>query len=158
MAGVRVAAAVFFLLFAEYKVARAGLCPRWVSNVSARFHLPIALSFSILQVLSGLVLPHLVFFAYLVGVVELLGGIALLVGLWVRLACLGIPFLLSRTLTAYWEPGPGAAVGRYFGPRLDTLPLLLIIFFAAFFAARAGRVRGLDGRRWRVHRSESLWE
>jgi hypothetical protein len=34
---------------------------------------------------------------------------------------------------------------RYFGAELDHLPLLLL--FIIFFAADAGRVWGLDGRR-----------
>jgi hypothetical protein len=33
---------------------------------------------------------------------------------------------------------------RYFGARLDTLPLLLLLII--FFAADAGQVWGLDGR------------
>jgi uncharacterized membrane protein YphA (DoxX/SURF4 family) len=113
--------------------------------------------------LSGLVLPHPVFFVYRVGVVEPLIGIALLAGLWVRLACvLGILFLLNLTLAAWWEPGHGAAGWRYFGARLDTLPsllLLVIFFFLLRSLLRTRDACGIwDGRRWRVHRSESLWE
>ena len=97
-------------------------------------------------VLSGLVLPHAVFFGYVVGVVELLIGVSLLLGLWVRPACvLGVLFLVNLTLAAWWEPGHGVPLWRYFGARLDTLPLLLLLVI--FFAADAGRVWGLDGRR-----------
>ena len=105
MAGVRVAAAVFFLLFGEYKVAGPGFAHGGfqtflhdsIANSAVIFYRPI---------LSGLVLPHPVVFGYLVGVVELRIGIALLVGLWVRLACvLGILFLLNLTLAAWREPG-----------------------------------------------------
>jgi len=79
-------------------------------------------------VLSGLVLPHAVFFGYVVGIVELLVGISLLIGLWVRPASvLGILFLLNLTLAAWWEPGHGAPLWRYFGARLDTLPLMLLL-------------------------------
>jgi thiosulfate dehydrogenase (quinone) large subunit len=101
--------------------------------------------------LAELVLPHAVLFGYVVGVVELLIGVSLLIGLWVRPACvLGILFLLNLTLAAWWEPGHGVPVWRYFGARLDTLPLLLL--FIIFFAADAGRVWGLDGRRGPVDR------
>ena len=114
MAGVRVAAAVFFLLFGEYKVAGPGFAHGGfqtflhdsIANSAVIFYRPI---------LSGLVLPHPVVFGYLVGVVELRIGIALLVGLWVRLACvLGILFLLNLTLAAWREPGHGARGGALF--------------------------------------------
>jgi uncharacterized membrane protein YphA (DoxX/SURF4 family) len=81
-----------------------------------------------------------------VGVVELLIGVSLLFGLWVRAASvLGILFLVNLILATWWEPGHGAPVWRYFGAELDHLPLLLL--FIIFFAAEARRVRGLDGRR-----------
>ena len=140
----RMATSVFFLLFGEYKVAGPGFAhggfqsylQDYIARTAVGFYRPV---------LSGLVQPHAVFFGYVVGVVELLIGVSLLIGLWVRPACvLGILFLLNLTLAAWWEPGHGAPVWRYFGARLDTLPLLLL--FIIFFAADAGRVWGLDGR------------
>jgi uncharacterized membrane protein YphA (DoxX/SURF4 family) len=93
-----------------------------------------------------LVLPHAAFFGYLVGVIEMFVGVCLLLGLWVRPACVvGIFFLLNLTLAAWWEPGHSAPLWRYLGARLDTLPLLLLLI--TFFAADAGKVWGLDGRR-----------
>jgi uncharacterized membrane protein YphA (DoxX/SURF4 family) len=87
-----------------------------------------------------------VFFGYVVGVWELLVGISLLLGLWVRPGCvLGVLFLVNMLLSTWWEPGHGAPIWRYFGAELDHLPLLLL--FIIFFAADAGRVWGLDGRR-----------
>ena len=145
IAGVRIATSLFFLLFGEYKVAGPGFAhggfqtylQDYIANSSVSFYRPV---------LSGLVLPHAVFFGYLVGVIELLVGISLLIGFWVRSACvLGILFLLNLTLAAWWEPGHRAPIWRYFGARLDTLPLLFLLII--FFAADAGRVWGLDGRR-----------
>jgi len=144
------ATSVFFLLFGEYKVAGPGFAhsgfqsylQEYIAHTAVGFYRPV---------LSGLVQPHAVFFGYVVGVVELLIGVSLLIGLWVRPACvLGILFLLNLTLAAWWEPGHGVPVWRYFGARLDTLPLLLL--FIIFFAADAGRVWGLDGRRGPVSR------
>ena len=151
IAAVRIVVSVFFLLFGEYKVAAPEFAHRafqtylqgYIANSGVGFYRPV---------LAGLVLPHAVFFGYLVGVVELLVGVSLLLGLWVRPASvLGILFLLNLTLAAWWEPGHGAPVWRYLGARLDTLPLMLLLII--FFAADAGRVWGLDGGRGQVARS-----
>jgi thiosulfate dehydrogenase [quinone] large subunit len=96
-------------------------------------------------VLSGLVLSHAVFFGYIVGIVELAVGISLLIGLWVRPACvLGGLFLVNMLLATWWAPGHGVPVWRYFGNELEHLPLLLLLI--VFYAADAGRTWGLDGR------------
>jgi len=145
LALVRVATSVFFLLFGEYKVAGPqfahggfqGYLRDYIATTALGFYRPF---------LSGLVLPHAVFFGYVVGIVELLVGISLLLGLWVRPACvLGALLLLNITLASWWDPGHGAPLWRYFGARLDTLPLLLLLI--VFYAADAGLVWGLDGRR-----------
>src|SRR5579859_2502769 len=98
IAGVRIAASVFFLLFGEYKVAGPGFAhggfqtylKDYIANSAIGFYRPF---------LAGLVLPHAVFFGYVVGVVELLVGISLLIGLWVRPACIvGMLFLANMLL------------------------------------------------------------
>jgi uncharacterized membrane protein YphA (DoxX/SURF4 family) len=145
IAGVRIAVSVFFLLFGEYKVAGPGFAhggfqtylQGYIAGTAVDIYRPF---------LSRVVLPHAVFFGYGVGVIELLVGVSLLIGLWVRAASvLGILFLLNLTLAAWWEPGHGVPLWRYFGARLDTLPLMLLLII--FFAADAGRVWGFDGRR-----------
>ena len=145
IAGVRIATSLFFLFFGEYKLAGPGFAHggfqtylrEYINNSSVGFYRPV---------LAGLLLPHAVFFGYTVGVIELLVGVSLLLGLWVRPASvLGILFLLNLTLAAWWEPGHGVPIWRYFGARLDTLPLLLLLLI--FFVADAGRVWGCDGRR-----------
>jgi uncharacterized membrane protein YphA (DoxX/SURF4 family) len=145
IAAVRIAASVFFLLFGEYKVAGPAFAhadfqsylQNYIANSAVSFYRPV---------LSGLILPHAVFFGYVVGVVELLIGISFLLGLWVRPASvLAILFLLNMLLATWWEPGHGVPLWRYFGAELDHLPLLLLCII--FFAADAGRVWGLDGRR-----------
>jgi len=146
IAGVRILTSVFFLLFGEYKLATPAFAHGgfqnylrdYISGSSLVFYRPV---------LSGLVLPHAVFFGYAVGVLELFVGICLLLGLWVRPACIvGMFFLVNLTCASWWDVGHGAPVWRYFGARLDTLPLLLLL--AVFFATDAGRIWGLDGRRW----------
>ena len=146
IAGVRIATSVFFLLFGEYKLAGPGFAHGGFQRYLHDYITSTALGFY-RPVLSALVLPHAVFFGYTVGVVESLIGVCLLLGLWVRpAAVVGILFLLNLTLAAWWEPGHGAPLWRYFGARLDTLPLMLLLII--FYAADAGRVWGLDGRRF----------
>jgi len=141
----RVATSVFFLLFGEYKVsarafAHGGLqtyLEDYIANSAVSFYRPFLLD---------VVQPHVVFFGYFVGVLELFVGISLLLGLWVRPACIvGGVFLINMVLSTWWEPGHGMPVWRYFGAELDHLPLLFLLI--VFYAADAGRVWGLDGRR-----------
>ena len=144
----RIATSFFFLLFGEYKLAGPAFAHGGFQNYLQSYISAEAVSFY-RPFLSGVVSPHAVFFGYGVGVIEMLIGISLLFGLWVRTASiLGILFLLNITLAAWWEPGRGAPVWRYFGARLDTLPLLLLL--VVFYAADAGKVWGLDGRMQRL--------
>jgi uncharacterized membrane protein YphA (DoxX/SURF4 family) len=144
IAVVRMATSVFFLLFGEYKVAGPEFAhggfqtylQDYIANSVVSFYRPV---------LSGLVAPHAVFFGYVVGIVELLIGLSLLLGLWVRAGCiLGIAFLVNMVLATWWAPGHGVPAWRYFGAELDHLPLLLLLI--VFYAADAGRTWGLDGR------------
>ena len=145
IAAVRIITSVFFLFFGEYKVAGPGFAHGAFQNYLHDYITTTAVSFY-RPLLSALVLPHAVFFGYVVGIVELLIGISLLLGLWVRPACaLGVLFLLNIALASWWDPGHGVPLWRYFGARLDTLPLSLLLII--FYAADAGKVWGLDGRR-----------
>lgn len=144
IAVVRMATAVFFLLFGEYKLFGSGFSHggfqdylRGYIDVSAvGFYRPI---------LAQVVLPHAVFLGYVVGVVEMFIGVSLLLGIWVRAASvLGVLHMLSLTLATWWEVGHSVPVWRYFGAELDHLPLLFL--FVIFYAADAGKVWGLDGR------------
>jgi uncharacterized membrane protein YphA (DoxX/SURF4 family) len=147
IAAVRIATSVFFLLFGEYKVAGPGFAHGGFQNYLRDYIATTAVSFY-RPFLVYMVLPHAVFFGYMVGIIELLIGICLLLGLLVRPACIvGIVFLLNLTLASWWDAGHGVPVWRYFGARLDTLPLLLLLVI--FFAEDAGKIWGLDGKRRR---------
>jgi uncharacterized membrane protein YphA (DoxX/SURF4 family) len=144
IAAVRIATSVFFLLFGEYKVGGPGFAHGGFQSYLHDYIATTAVSFY-RPVLVHIVLPHAVFFGYAVGVIELLVGISLLLGLWVQRACIvGILFLLNLTLASWWDAGHGAPIWRYFGARLDTLPLLLLLVI--FFAADPGQIWGLDGK------------
>jgi thiosulfate dehydrogenase (quinone) large subunit len=144
IAAVRMATAVFFLLFGQYKVFGPGFAHGGFQQYLEGFVQSGAVSVY-KPFLADLILPHAVFFGYLVGLVELFIGICLLLGLWVRAASvLGALHMISLTLATWWEPGHGVPVWRYFGAELDHLPLLFL--FVIFFVSDAGQEWGLDGR------------
>lgn len=141
----RAMTAVFFLFFGQYKLfgpafAHGGFqeyLQGYINGSAVGLYRPV---------LAHLVLPHAVFFGYVVGAVEFFIGISLLVGAYVRVASvLGVLHMINLTLATWWEPGHGVPAWRYFGAELDHLPLLLL--FLIFFAADAGRVWGIDA--WR---------
>ena len=145
IAAARIATSVFFLLFGEYKIAGPdfahGGFQNYLHGYISNSAVGVYRSF-----LSVIVLPHAVFFGYLVGVVETIIGLSLLLGLWVRPAAIvGILFLINMTLATWWDPGHGVPLWRYFGNELDHLPLLLLLVI--FYATDAGKVWGLDGLR-----------
>jgi thiosulfate dehydrogenase (quinone) large subunit len=147
LAVARMATAVFFLFFGEYKVFDSGFAHGGFQQYLSEYLQGSAVSFY-RPVLAHVILPHVVFFGYLVGVIELFIGLSLLVGLYVRAASvLGALHMISLTLATWWEPGHGVPSWRYFGAELDHLPLLLL--FIVFYAADAGKTWGLDGMRRR---------
>jgi len=144
IAAVRVVIGVFFILFAEYKVAGPGFAHGGFQEYLGGYIAGGAVSFY-RPVLAHMVLPHAVFFGYAVGVLEMIIGVSLLLGMRVRAAsALGALFMLNLALATWWEPGHGVPVWRYFGAELDKLPLLFLLLI--FFAADAGQQWGLDGR------------
>jgi uncharacterized membrane protein YphA (DoxX/SURF4 family) len=152
---VRMATAVFFILFGQYKLFGSGFAHGgfqeyvrgYIEGTAVSFYRPI---------LADLVLPHAVFLGYVVGAVEMFLGVSLLLGIWVRLASvLGAVHMLSLTLATWWEPGHGVPVWRYFGAELDHLPLLFL--FIIFFVSDAGRQWGLDRRRQKTSAKDGRW-
>jgi uncharacterized membrane protein YphA (DoxX/SURF4 family) len=147
IAATRMATAIFFLLFGEYKVfgpafAHGGFqqyLTAYIQGTAVSFYRPV---------LAHIVLPHAVVLGYAVGAIELFLGLSLLLGFLVKPASvLGALHMVSLTLATWWDPGHGMPVWRYFGAELDHLPLLFL--FIIFYAADAGRVWGLDAWRHR---------
>src|ERR1043165_4260870 len=98
LAVVRIATACFFLLFGQYKL----FGPEFTHGGFQQFVQSCAQGSAVSfyqPILADLVLPHAVFFGYLVGALELLIGIGLLLGAWVRPASVaGALHMLSLTL------------------------------------------------------------
>jgi len=144
IAAVRIATSIFFLLFGQYKLFGTSFVNGGFQQYLQDFSQNGAVGWY-QAVLTDLILPHAVFFGYLVGLIELFIGVCLLLGLWVRPASgLGALYMLNLTLATWWEPGHGMPIWRYFVAELDHLPLLFL--FVIFFAADAGQEWGLDGR------------
>jgi uncharacterized membrane protein YphA (DoxX/SURF4 family) len=110
IAAVRIATAVFFILFGEYKLFGSGFSHggfqeylrSYIEGAAVGFYRPI---------LAQVVLPHAVFLGYVVGAVEMFIGVSLLLGIWVRAASvLGVLHMLSLTLATWWEVGHGVPV------------------------------------------------
>jgi uncharacterized membrane protein YphA (DoxX/SURF4 family) len=141
---VRILTGILFFLFGEYKVAGPEFAHTGFPQYLQGYVQGSAVAFY--RPLLALLIPHAVFFGYVVGVVELAIAGSMILGLWVRpMSIVGALFMLNLFLATWWEPGHGIPVWRYFGAELDTIPLLFL--FLIFFTADAGRTLGLDGRR-----------
>src|SRR5262249_10688705 len=139
----RVAVGVMFIMFAQYKLlhkdfAREGYAKYvtgYVQESSVGFYKPVLKE----------TLKHPKIFAYAVAVSELLIGLSMVLGFWVRpFSILGALFMLNLLL-ATWHLPPGTPAWRYLGNQLETIPLLLL--FAIFYAHNAGQTLGLDEER-----------
>lgn len=140
MALARVAVGVMFLFFAQYKLmhrdfAHGGFeswVKPWAETNSFHFYRPF-LHFT---------LKHPVIFGYATGVVELLIGVSMLIGKWVRaFSIVGALYMLNLTFATWYLPS-GSPAWQYLGHELDHIPLLLL--FVIFLAHDAGKTLGLD--------------
>jgi len=138
----RIGVGIIFLFFGEYKVVNGQFAhegyTKWVSGFvqesAVSFYKPF-LKFT---------LQHHVLFGYTVGWVELLIGISMVLGLWVRpFAIIAAIFMLQLVLST-WNLPAGTASWRYAANELEHIPLLFL--FLIFFVHSAGETLGLDGR------------
>jgi thiosulfate dehydrogenase (quinone) large subunit len=143
----RIGVAALFLIFGEYKVFGTqftlgggfqGWIERFLSGGAAYpFMVPVLRSF---------VLPHKTAIAFLVAYGELAIGLALVLGVLVRIASIaGLVYMLALLFSSNY-PGAHAPPWQYFGAALDHL--VLAMCFAAFAisepsAYSLGRVIGL---------------
>jgi uncharacterized membrane protein YphA (DoxX/SURF4 family) len=138
----RIGTGIMFLFFGEYKLvssefAREGYT-KWVTG----FVQESAVSFY--KPFLKWTLQHHFLFGYTVGVVELLIGISLVLGLWVRAFSVIGAILMVQLALATWNLPAGTPLWRYAANELEHIPLMFL--FLIFFAHRAGETMGLDGR------------
>jgi uncharacterized membrane protein YphA (DoxX/SURF4 family) len=140
----RILTGVMFLFLGEFKVASSAFAHGGFQKYLQSYIGVEAVPFYG-RLLARFVMPHAVFFAYTVGVLELAIGASLLLGLWVRpFSVLGMLHMLNLTLATWHGAGQGP-MWHYVANQLDHIPLLLL--FAIFFTTYAGEVWGIDGLR-----------
>ena len=104
--------------------------------------------------LHDVILPHASVFAWIVAAGELALGIALLLGLWTRVATACGSLLMISILLGQSYPGPGSSWDKWITEGLTTKFALLLLLLLC--AADAGRVWGLDGRGRAVRRGGGI--
>jgi uncharacterized membrane protein YphA (DoxX/SURF4 family) len=138
----RIGVGIIFLFFGEYKVVNGQFAhegyTKWVSGFvqesAVSFYKPF-LKFS---------LHHSAIFGYTVGWVELLIGISMVLGLWVRPFAIIAAIFMLQLVFATWNLPAGTASWRYAANELEHIPMLFL--FLIFFVHGAGETLGLDGR------------
>ena len=139
----RIIIGVMFLFFAEYKLASREFAMHGYARYVGGYVSKSAVSFY--KPFLNLTLRHPAVSAYLVAIAELLIGLSLVFGAWVRwLSIVGALFMLNLVLCTWNAPGPGP-YWRYLGNELDNIPLLLL--FLLFITYNAGARWGWDARR-----------
>jgi thiosulfate dehydrogenase (quinone) large subunit len=149
LAGLRIAVGCLFIIFGEYKVFGTqftlhGGFDWWInhflqSGAAYPFVVPLLQQF---------VLPHAVPIAFVVAYGEVLIGMALVLGICVRLAsAFGMVYMLLLLFSSNF-PGAHVPLWQYFGASLDHS--VLAVCFLAFIVGRSDQclsVRGVHTRR-----------
>jgi uncharacterized membrane protein YphA (DoxX/SURF4 family) len=144
LVGLRVAVGVLFLIFAQYKVfgtqfTLGGGFQYWINNFLKEGAYPF-----MVPMLKGFVLGHATAIAFIVAYGELAIGLALVLGMFVRVASVcGLVYMLTLLFAANY-PGGDAPLWEYFGASLEHL--VLAMCFATFALADSEAMLSL--RRW----------
>jgi len=131
LAFLRVAIGCLFLILSSYKVFGT----QFTLHGGFQYWINLFLTSSgaypfMVPVLKGFVLPHATAIAFLTAYGELAIGLALLLGIFVRLASgFGVLYMLTLLFSSNY-PGAHAPLWEYFGASLNHLALALC--FAAF--------------------------
>jgi thiosulfate dehydrogenase (quinone) large subunit len=144
LAGLRIAVGILFLIFGQYKVFDTqftlhGGFQFWINGFLEHGAYPFMVT-----ILRTFVLPHATPIAFLVAYGEIAIGLALTLGVFVRLASgAGIIYMLALLFSSNYPvpsdyPSSGTAFWEYFGASLDHSVLGLC--FAAFLVGRADAV------------------
>ena len=140
MAVARIIVGIMFLFFAQYKLMGREFAHGGYEHYVTGYEQVTAVS--IYKPFLRATLHYPAASAYAVGVAELLIGLSMVLGFWVRpFAIVGALFMFNLLLST-WVLPQGVPAWRYFGNELDNIGLLLL--FILFFAHNAGQTLGLD--------------
>src|SRR5215831_14206547 len=140
MAVARIIVGIMFLFFAQYKLLGRDFAHGGYEKYVTGYVQESAVSFYKPFLRATLKFP--VASAYAVAVAELLIGLSMLLGFWVRpFAIVGALFMLNLFLCT-WVLPHGEPMWRYFGNELENISLFLL--FVLFYAHNAGETAGLD--------------
>jgi thiosulfate dehydrogenase [quinone] large subunit len=140
MAIARIVVGIMFLFFAQYKLMGREFARGGYEHTVSGYEQVTAVGFY--KPFLRATLQHPMASGYAVAVAELLIGLSMVLGFWVRpFAVLGALFMLNLLLCT-WVLPQGSAPWKYFGNELDNIGLLLL--FVLFFAHNAGQTLGLD--------------
>jgi uncharacterized membrane protein YphA (DoxX/SURF4 family) len=143
MAVARIVVGVMFIFFAQYKLLGSEFAHGGYEKYVTGYEQNTAVS--AYKPFLRATLQHPVASGYAVGVAELLIGLSMVLGFWVRpFAIVGALFMFNLLLSTWVLPA-GSAMWKYFGNELDNIGLLLL--FILFFFHNAGKTLGLDGRK-----------
>ena len=143
MAVARIVVGLMFIMFAQYKLFRPEFAhggyekyvTGYVQETSLHFYKPFLRA----------TLHYPVFSGYAVAVAEMLIGVSMILGFWVRpFAIVGAFFMLNLLLSTWYLPA-GTPAWRYLGNQLDNISMFFL--FALFFVHQAGETLGLDRSR-----------
>ena len=140
MAVARIAVGIMFLFFAQYKLMHREFAHGGYEKYVTGFAQESSVSFY--KPFLRATLKHPVASGYGVAVAELLIGLSMVLGFWVRpFSVLGALFMLNLVLSTWVLPG-GVPLWRYLGNQLDNIPLMML--FVLFCVHNAGTTLGLD--------------
>jgi len=139
LAGLRIAVGCLFLIFGQYKVFDTQFTVHggFASWINRFLHDGAAYPFMV-PLLQRVVLPHAAIIAFLVAYGELAIGLALVLGILVRItSAVGFIYMLSLMFSSNY-PGVRVPLWQYFGASLDHSVLALC--FLTFICSRSDEI------------------
>lgn len=145
LACLRIATGCLFLIFAQYKVFGTqftlhGGFQWWINQFLQQGAYPV-----MIPILRNFVLPHARAIAFVVAYGELAIGLALVLGVWVKVAsAFALVYMLLLLFSSNY-PGSGAPTWQYFGASLDHSVLALC--FVAFMIGHSDALLSIKNRK-----------
>src|SRR5689334_22081696 len=130
MAIARIVVGMKFLFFAQYKLMGRDFAHGGYEHYVTGYEQVTAVG--IYMPFLRATLHHPTASAYAVGVAELLIGLSMVLGFWVRPFAIVGGLFMCNLLLCTWVLPPGSPTWRYFGNELDNIGLLLL--FILFYA------------------------